>query len=148
PGLVSDHAPVADGEELGRAPRVVDREALDDSLDVRRVAGVLDVEEDRVARGRTESFGSRRRNTGDAYRLGIDARQRQLRLTAGRRDKLDGRRRLDRRGRDRGNFDAGGGGGRFPSAATTGSSGGRSFHARIIRDTPGLLTKNTPGACP
>src|SRR5256885_11451347 len=46
--LVADHAPVADGDELGAPAQMVDGESLDHALDVRGVARVLDVEEDRV----------------------------------------------------------------------------------------------------
>src|SRR5438105_10698715 len=56
PRLVADHAPVADGEELGAPADVIDGQTSDHALDVRGVARVLDVEEYRVAGRRPQTF--------------------------------------------------------------------------------------------
>src|SRR5262249_13785939 len=126
-GLVADHTPVADGEELGALLDVIDDESPDHPLDVRRVAGVLDVEEDRVAARGPKPFGRRGRNARGAEGLGDSGGQRRR----GRGDGGWGW--CGRLGTGGGALD---GDGRLCRAAPPRSSGSRSFHARIIRDAP------------
>ena len=45
-GVVTDHAPVAHGDEIGAAAQTIDGEVVDDAGDVLGAARVLDVEED------------------------------------------------------------------------------------------------------
>jgi len=135
--LVADHAPVADGEEFSAPADVIDRQTPDDALDVRGVARVLDVEEDRVAGRRPQPIRSGRWYARREHGLGRDNGQR-----GGRLGRRDGRRRRDLR--------AGGDDLRDSrlrgSASATFASGRRSFHARIIRDaTPSGQTRSRHG---
>ena len=50
-GVMADHPPVADGDEVGAPAHAVDGEVLDHPRDVGGAARVLDVEEDRAMGG-------------------------------------------------------------------------------------------------
>ena len=134
--FVADHAPVADCEEFGTPPEMIDGETFDHSLDMPGVARVLDVEEDCVPGRRPAPFRRRRWDARGERGLRCGDRHRELGLGRGRRGQL---------GEGPGDL---GDGTRLLGAAAAVATGGRSFHVRIIRDTPptGQGTEETPPA--
>ena len=70
-GVLTDHLPVADGNEVGAFPQPVNREMIDDPGDVLRAARVLHVEEDGAAPGGEGTFRLRRHGPRGELPLGL-----------------------------------------------------------------------------
>jgi hypothetical protein len=77
-GVVADHAPVADREELRAAPVSVHRQMSDHTGDVLGAARVLDVEEDGPPAHRQRPLGRRGCDASGKRRLGDRERDRRL----------------------------------------------------------------------
>ena len=96
PGVVSDHAPVADGDEVGPRADPIEREMIDHAADVLHAAGVLDVEEDDAASGRPGAFRLGRPRGNPLRELDLGGVEREV---VGKRLRLRGARERDRCGR-------------------------------------------------
>ena len=81
PRLVTDHAPVADGDEFSARGQAIDGQVLDDARDVLGAARVLDVEEDGATLVGMRARGGRRWNARGEAALG--QRERDLGLVLG-----------------------------------------------------------------